>query len=93
MIHYPPFFYDSAMPKWLLMTFVFFLIGIPFVVLFILGLRILSPNVKRLGIATVLTLFGLWLVSLLAIGFSGIEYFTTHAYDGAAANSIANHPA
>ena len=83
MIHYPPFFYDSAMPKWLLMTFVFFLIGIPFVVLFILGLRILSPNVKRLGIATVLTLFGLWLVSLLAIGFSGIEYFTTHAYDGA----------
>ncbi|KAF9658040.1 PspC domain-containing protein [Tenacibaculum sp. ZH5_bin.1] len=83
MIHYPPFFYDSAMPKWLLMTFVFFLIGIPFAVLFILGLRILSPNVKRLGIATVLTLFGLWLVSLLAIGFSGIEYFTTHAYDGA----------
>ncbi|MEY8861103.1 PspC domain-containing protein [Tenacibaculum singaporense] len=83
MIHYPPFFYDSAMPKWLLMTFVFFLIGIPFVVLFILGLRILSPNVKRLGIATVLTLFGLWLISLLAIGFSGIEYFTTHAYDGA----------
>ncbi|GFD82707.1 hypothetical protein KUL118_55690 [Tenacibaculum sp. KUL118] len=83
MIHYPPFFYDSVMPKWLLMTFVFFLIGIPFVVLFILGLRILSPNVKRLGIATVLTLFGLWLISLLAIGFSGIEYFTTHAYDGA----------
>lgn len=83
MIHYPPFFYDSAMPKWLLMTFVFFLIGIPFVVLFILGLRILSPNIKRLGIATVLTLFGLWLISLLAIGFSGIEYFTTHAYDGA----------
>mgnify|MGYP000120810844 CR=1 FL=1 len=83
MIHYPPFFYDSAMPKWLLMTFVFFLIGIPFVVLFILGLRILSPNIKRLSVTAILTLFGLWLVSLLAIGFSGIEYFTTHAYDGA----------
>lgn len=81
-VHYPPFFYDSTLPRWLLMTFLFILIGIPFIVLFILGLRILSPNVKRLGTTAILTLLGLWLVSLLAIGFSGIEYATTHAYDG-----------
>lgn len=81
-IQYPPFFYDSVIPKWLLMTSLFFLIGIPFVVLFILGLRILSPNLKRISTATILTLFGLWLVSLLTIGFSGIEYATSHAYDG-----------
>ena len=82
IVQYPPFFYDSVMPKWLLMTFLFFLIGIPFMVLFILGLRILSPNIKKLSTATILTLFGLWLISLLAIGFTGIEYATSHAYDG-----------
>ncbi len=82
MIHYPPFFYSSVMPKWLLTTFLFFLIGIPFVVLFILGLRILSSNVKKLGTTTVLTLLGLWLVSLLGISFAGIEYATSQAYDG-----------
>ncbi|WP_435255300.1 PspC domain-containing protein [Tenacibaculum sp. A30] len=82
MVQYPPFFYDSVMPKWLLMTFLFFLIGIPFVVLFILGLRILSPNIKKLSTASILTLFGLWLISLLAIGFTGIEFATSHAYDG-----------
>lgn len=82
IVQYPPFFYDSVMPKWLLMTFLFFLIGIPFMVLFILGLRILSPNIKKLSTATILTLFGLWLISLLAIGFTGIEFATSHAYDG-----------
>ncbi|WP_081728257.1 PspC domain-containing protein [Tenacibaculum sp. 47A_GOM-205m] len=82
IVQYPPFFYDSVIPKWLLMTFLFFLIGIPFMVLFILGLRILSPNIKKLSTATILTLFGLWLISLLAIGFTGIEFATSHAYDG-----------
>ncbi|MCF2874210.1 MULTISPECIES: PspC domain-containing protein [unclassified Tenacibaculum] len=83
MVHYPPFFYGSTLPKWLLSIFLFVLIGIPFIVLFILGLRILSPNVKKLSTPAILTLFGVWLVSLLAVGFSGIEYATTHAYEGA----------
>lgn len=83
IIHYPPFFYDSTIPNWLLMMLTFILIGIPFVVLFILGLRILSPNIKRLSTTAVLILFGLWLVSLLGVGFAGIEYATSHAYNGA----------
>lgn len=81
-VHYPPFFYDSIMPKWLLVTFLFILIGIPFIVLFILGLRILSPNIKKLNTSAILTLFGLWLVSLFVIAFTGIEYATSHAYNG-----------
>ena len=81
-VHYPPFFYDSTLPKWLLSIFLFVLIGIPFIVLFILGLRILSPNVKKLSTSAILTLLGIWLVSLLAVSFSGIEYATTHAYNG-----------
>lgn len=81
-IKYPPFFYDSVMPKWLLAIFLFVLVGIPFIVLFILGLRILSPNVKRLSTSTVLTLLGLWLVALFGIGFAAIEMGTSKAYNG-----------
>ncbi|WP_237274865.1 PspC domain-containing protein [Tenacibaculum ovolyticum] len=82
-VHYPPFFYNSTLPRWLLSISLFVLIGIPFIVLFILGLRILSPNIKKLSTPTILTLLGIWLVSLLAVAFSGIEYATTHAYNGA----------
>ncbi|WP_299157188.1 PspC domain-containing protein [uncultured Tenacibaculum sp.] len=88
MVHYPPFFYESTLPRWLLSIFLFILIGIPFIVLFILGLRILSPNVKKLSTTAILSLLGVWLVSLLAVAFSGIEYATTHAYNGA---SITKH--
>ncbi|CAM1372750.1 PspC domain-containing protein [Tenacibaculum xiamenense] len=82
IVHYPPFFYESSMPRWLLATFLFILIGIPFVVLFILGLRILSPNIKKLNTSTVLTLLGIWLVALLGVGFSAIEFSTSRAYNG-----------
>ncbi|CAL2104086.1 Phage shock protein C (PspC) family protein [Tenacibaculum sp. 190130A14a] len=82
LVHYPPFFYDSALPKWLLTTFIFLVVGIPFVALFILGLRILSPNLKKIGTPTTLTLLGVWFVAVLGLGFSAVEYGTSRAYDG-----------
>ncbi|WBX73223.1 PspC domain-containing protein [Tenacibaculum pacificus] len=81
-VHYPPFFYESILPKWLLAISLFLLIGIPMIVLFILGLRILSPSIKKLNTTTIFTLLGIWLISLFTISFSGIEYATTHAYNG-----------
>lgn len=81
-VQYPPFFYDSVLPKWLLTSFLFILIGIPFLALFILGLRIISPNIKRLGTITSLVLIGIWLISLFGTGFAGIEYGTSRAYSG-----------
>ncbi|WP_370397839.1 PspC domain-containing protein [Tenacibaculum dicentrarchi] len=81
-VQYPPFFYDAMLPKWLLTISLFLLIGIPMMVLFILGLRILSPSIKKLNTTTVFTLLGVWLISLFTISFSGIEYATTHAYNG-----------
>ena len=81
-IHYPPFFYDSVMPKWLLMTFGFLLIGIPFLMFFILGLRMLSSNVKKLNKAASLTILGIWLVSLLGFIFAGLDYASSHASFG-----------
>ena len=81
-VSYPPFFFGSMLPKWLLTVFLFLLIGIPFLILFILGLRILSKRVQKIHKRTSLTLLGIWLVALLGIGFAGIEFATTHAAKG-----------
>ena len=81
-IVYPPFFYDSMMPHWLLTVCTFLVVGIPFLILFVLGLRILSSNVKRFSKATSLTLFGIWLAAVLGLVFTGIEYGTTRAASG-----------
>ncbi len=82
LVQFPPFFYDSILPKWLLTIGLFLLIGIPFLILLVLGLRILSSGVKKLSKATTLSLLGLWLISLFTVAFSGIEFITSHAYNG-----------
>lgn len=79
---YPPFFQESILPIWLLTVFFIIAIGLPFLALFILGLRILSPNVKRLNSTASYTLVGLWIVALLGLMFFGIEFATSKAYDG-----------
>ncbi|MFN0730165.1 PspC domain-containing protein [Polaribacter gochangensis] len=84
---FQPFFYDSILPYWLLMVCTFLVIGIPFLILFVLGLRILSSNIKQFSKATSLTLFGIWLAAVLALIFTGIEYGTTRASSG---NKIEN---
>jgi phage shock protein PspC (stress-responsive transcriptional regulator) len=81
-ISYPEFFYDATIPRWLLSISLFILVGIPFLVLLVLGLRILSSNVKQFSKATSLTLLGIWFIALLAIIFTGIEFGTTHANYG-----------
>ncbi|WP_442265560.1 PspC domain-containing protein [Tenacibaculum sp. ZS6-P6] len=78
----PPFFYDSVFPKWLLTVFGLIVVAVPFFALLILGLRILSPNIKRINTTTSLSLFGIWLAALLIVGFSGIEYATSRARTG-----------
>ncbi|PQJ82380.1 PspC domain-containing protein [Polaribacter glomeratus] len=81
-LQYPPFFYDAALPKWLLVLSVFLLIGIPFLILFILGLRILSSSVRKLSRPASLTLLGVWILALLAMIFTGLEYGTSYANYG-----------
>jgi hypothetical protein len=73
---------DSMIPHWLLAIAILILVGFPFLILFILGLRILSSNVKQFGKTTSLTLLGIWIVALLTVGFTVIESATSHAYDG-----------
>ena len=81
-VHYPPFFYNSVVPTWLLVVFTFIAVGIPFVVLFMLGLKIISSNVKSFSTTTKLSLLGIWIISLLGLGFAGINLATQTAYDG-----------
>lgn len=80
--HYPPFFFKSTLPIWLLIVFIFTAIGIPFVFLFMLGIKIISNSAKSMGKTFKLTLLGLWLVSILGLIYSGIEYSTHTAYNG-----------
>jgi len=86
-VHFPPFFFDSMIPSWLLMIFAFFAIGIPFVVLFMIGLKIISSNVKSFSTTTKLSLLGVWIISLLGLGFAAINFATQTAYDGISTKS------
>lgn len=81
-LHYPPFFSDSVIPVWLLTLCGFLLVGIPFLLLFILGLRILSSNVQKMNKPTSLTLLGIWVVALLAMIFTGLDFGTSHSNYG-----------
>jgi phage shock protein PspC (stress-responsive transcriptional regulator) len=81
-VSYPQFFHGSIVPVWVLTLCAIVLVGIPFLILFILGLRILSSNVKRLNRATSLSLLGIWIVALLTIIFTGLEFGTSHANYG-----------
>lgn len=81
-MEYPPFFFDSILPMWLLVVFGFFAIAIPFVVLFMLGLKILSSNVKSFSTTTKLSLLGVWIIAILGLSFAGINFAKQTAYDG-----------
>jgi phage shock protein PspC (stress-responsive transcriptional regulator) len=78
----PSFMYSSMIPRWILTALVFVAIGFPFIILFLLGLRIVSSSVKQLSKITSLTLLGIWIIALLALGFSGIENHTAKAFNG-----------
>ncbi|MFK5983752.1 MAG: PspC domain-containing protein [Flavobacteriaceae bacterium] len=69
-------------PIWLYSLLAFFAVGIPFFVLFILGLKLLVSNLKSIGMAAKIILFVLWLFSIIGLGILGIRQATEQAYDG-----------
>jgi phage shock protein PspC (stress-responsive transcriptional regulator) len=81
-IDLPSFFYGSLLPGWLITTAVFIAIGFPFIILFVLGLRILSSRVSQFSRPTSLTLTGIWIIALLTLLFTGLEHQSTSAFDG-----------
>ena len=87
-INYPDFFFEATLPKWLLSLSLFTLIGIPFLVLLVLGLRMLSSNIKQFSKITSITLLAIWFMALLTIIFTGVEFGASHANYG---KSISNN--
>ena len=69
-------------PLWLLSLLAFFAIGIPFLFLFILGLKILVKNLRSIGTPAKLVLLGLWLLSIIGLAVIGIQQATQRAFDG-----------
>ncbi|ARV16745.1 PspC domain-containing protein [Polaribacter sp. SA4-12] len=72
----------ATIPFWLIITTVILLVGIPFLILFVLGLRILSSSVKQFSKPTSLTLLGIWIIALLTMIFTLIEFGSSHANYG-----------
>lgn len=56
-------------PRWILGLLLLFALGIPAVILFILGMKILVKNSKSIGMPAKITLFVLWIGSCIGIGF------------------------
>ncbi len=73
-IQIPDFLGSSMIPQWILILFFFLSISIPFIFLFVLGLNILSKEKKTMGMTANLSLLGVWIVSLFALVFAGIEH-------------------
>ncbi len=73
---------NSGLPIWGVSVLVFLLIGIPFIFLFFLGIRILSNNKTSFGRVTKMSLLGIWLVALLCVIFFGTRQLIESAYDG-----------
>jgi phage shock protein PspC (stress-responsive transcriptional regulator) len=79
---YPAVIFNSYFPYWLILLLFFTTVAIPVVVLFMLGLKILSNNTKSFGKVTSLTLLALWILSILGLVFSGIDFASKYRYQG-----------
>jgi phage shock protein PspC (stress-responsive transcriptional regulator) len=69
-------------PLWLLSIVTLFALGIPFFVLFIIGLKLLINNLKSIGWPAKIILFIVWIFSIVAIGILGLRAATEQAYSG-----------
>ena len=78
---------NSGAPIWLISLLVFFAVGIPFFFLFVLGLKILVKNLKSIGRIALLTLLGLWLISIIGLTVVGVSQATNRAFDGEVAST------
>lgn len=72
----------TNLPIWLLSLLLLFAVGIPFFVLFILGLKMLISNLKSIGTPAKIALFVVWLASIITLGVFAIRQATEVAYTG-----------
>ena len=69
-------------PIWLLALLVFFVVGIPFFALFVLGLKLLISNLKPMSSTLKISLIVIWALSLIGLAILGVKQATEQAFDG-----------
>lgn len=79
---YIELFNSGLAPIWLTGTCMFFAIAIPFLGLFLLGLRILFPNIKSIGSPVGFTLLVLWIASICGCTYFGLQQSAQFSNDG-----------
>lgn len=74
-------FNSTNLPIWLVSLLLLFAVGIPFFYIFILGLKILTNNLKSLGRVANFTLLGLWLSAIITLSIFALRELNEHLYD------------
>lgn len=72
----------TDMPMWLLGILILLSIGIPLFFFFLLGLKILVNNLRSIGNVAKFTLLGIWIISLIMLGYLGIRQATEVGFEG-----------
>ncbi|MCB0465936.1 MAG: PspC domain-containing protein [Aequorivita sp.] len=72
----------TNVPMWLIALLSLFAVGIPFFVLFILGLKLLISNLKSMSSTVKILLIVVWALSVIGLAVLGIKQATEQAYDG-----------
>ena len=75
-------------PLWLISLMVFFVVGIPFFILFYLGLKILINNLKSMPRVARFSLLALWIVSLAGLISLGIQQTSQRAISGKSSTTV-----
>lgn len=83
MMEYLTMVDTTNVPLWLVALLVLFAVGIPFFVLFVLGLKLLISNLKSMGSTVKILLIVVWALSIIGLSIIGIKQATENAYDGA----------
>ncbi len=72
----------TNVPLWLIALLSLFAVGIPFFVLFVLGLKLLISNLKSMSSTVKILLIVVWALSVIGLAVLGIKQATEQAYDG-----------
>jgi len=73
---------NTGLPIWAISLMILFLIGVPFLMLFFLGMFIVSGGSKTPGRVTWYVLLGLWFITLISTIVLGVKETADFAYDG-----------
>ncbi len=85
-VNFPWYDYAEAsnytnFPLWAVSTLSFIAIGVPFIFLFVLGIKLVAPSVKAMNSALRYVLVSLWLLSVAVLIFIGVQQSSAVAYD------------